>query len=446
MSLIDTLSRLFKRQMPEPADTALETERAIGSVHEPIELAYRLRAERDRVQLVHVCNEMYETDPRCEGVIDTLARDLAKGGFDVKSDDTRAVDVAKALSDRLSLQSVLDDYARETLIEGDTFVEVGVNADLQIASISRKPTLHMQRNTDRTDRFTDPRRAFWYDEQRLLATLEPPPDAIWFAEWQIIHMRWNHRSKRKYGRPLFASATGAWKRMNEGELDIAVRRKTRAGMRYFHVIEGADTAGLEQYKENNKAALENPYSGIADFFSNRPGSISAVQGDARLAEIDDVVHHIETWWTASPVPMVLVGYGKDLNRDVLEQKLTQYERALESLTQWLEDEFVRPLLEREWLLNGIYPDNLKYELVWRYKAPSTSTDLKNVADAILRFKALGIPDAIINAIVARFLPWLDITALLEAQPDANPPVDTQPARLSAALGVGLSHQQTGIIP
>lgn len=436
MSLIDTISRLFKRSVVEAsADTAQETEQKIGQVREPTELAWKLRAEHDRARLVHLCNEMYETDPRCEGAINTLARDIAKGGFDVKSDDQRAADVAKALIERLRLQSVLDDYARETLIEGDTFVEAGVNAERQIASITRKPTLHMQRNTDRTDRFSDPRRAFWYAEQsRLYTTLEPPSDAVWFAEWQIIHLRWNHRSKRKYGRPLFASATSAWKRVNEGELDIAVRRKTRAGMKFLHIVEGADAAGIEKYKEDNKAALDNPFAASIDLFSNKPGSITAIQGDAKLSEIDDVVHHIETWWTASPVPMVLIGYGKDLNRDVLEQKLTQYERSLESLTQWMEDEFVRPLLEREWLLNGIFPDALKYELVWRYKSPSTSTDLRNVADAILRFKALNIPDAIINAIVARFLPWLDITALLEAQTAEQPSVDTQPARLNTVLG------------
>lgn len=436
MGLIDTINRVFSRRQAAAAnDTSQETAAAQAAVTSPTQsITQRLHGDRQRAQLVRVCNEMYETDPRCEQAVNTLARDMAKGGFAVKSDDTRATDVANALIERLKLQSVLDDYARETLIEGDTFVEVGIDAEPAITSLTRKPVLHMQRNSDRADRFSNSSRAYWYDD-RLFATLEAPPDAIWFAEWQIIHMRWNHRSKRRYGRPLFGSAVGAWKRVTEGELDLAVRRKTRAGMRYLHIVEGADATALEAYKENNRAALDDPYSGIADFFSNKPGSISAIQGDAKLNDIDDVIHHIETWWTASPVPMVLIGYGKDLNRDVLEQKLTQYERSLESLTQWLEDDLVRPLLEREWLLNGIYPDNLKYELVWRYKSPSSPADLKNVADAIVRFKALNIPDAIINAIVARFLPWLDITALLEADgqtpPDAT---DAQPARLSATLG------------
>lgn len=434
MGLIDTLNRLFSRRQPATApDTAQVS--AANMSQQPADLAHRLSAEQERARLIKLCNDMYDTDPRAESAINTLARDMAKGGFEVKSRDSRTAEVAQALSERLKLQSVLDDYARETLIDGDSLIEVGVDASPLITSLTRKPTLYMHRHTDRADRFAEPRRAFWYaDQSQLYGTLEPPRDALWFAEWQIIHLRWNHRSKRQYGRPLFASAAGAWKRVNEGEFDIAVRRKTRAGMKFLHVIEGADEAAIEAYKERNKAALENPFAAVTDLYTNKPGAVTAIQGDARLNDIDDVVHQIETWWTASPVPMVLVGYGKDLNRDVLEQKLTQYERALESLTQWLEDEFVRPLLEREWLLNGLYPEHLKYELVWRYKSPSSPADLKNVADAILRFKALNIPDAIINAIVARFLPWLDITALLEAEgrtpADAT---DDQPARLSATL-------------
>jgi hypothetical protein len=433
-NLIDRITQLFSRQAKAASDTAQVTPTAAR----PLELTHKLRAEQERSALVRICNEMYETDARCEGSINTLARDVAKGGFTVKSDNPRAADVAQAAIERLNLQSVLDDYVRETLIEGDSLIEVGVSDDPLITSLTRKPTLHIQRYTDRSDRFSDPRRAFWYSDQHgLFSTLEAPSDAIWFAEWQMIHMRWNHRTKRRYGRPLYASAVASWKRVTEGELDMAVRRKTRAGLRYLHVVEGADVTELEQYRTNNKAALEDPYSGIADFFSNRAGGISAIQGDARLNDIDDVIHHIETWWTASPVPMVLIGYGKDLNRDVLEQKLTQYERALEGLTQWLEDDFVRPLLEREWLLNGIYPEALKYELVWRYKGASTTADLKNVADAIIRFKALGMPEAIIWSLTARFLPWLDVTALLDASATADATsgeTDAQPGRLDTVLG------------
>jgi hypothetical protein len=435
MTLLDRITQVFKRQIVATAvpDTAQEMP---APSSQPTDLGQRLKSERERKRIVETCNEMYDTDPRAEGAINALARDIVKGGFSVTCrSNPRAGDVATAFNERMKIQSVLDDWLRETFIEGDTLLEVGAGEGLsgedEILSLTRKPTLAMHRHTDHTDQFSDPLRAFYYSDGLSLYA-DVPPDAIWFAQWQIVHARWAHRSKRKYGRPLFASAISSWKRITEGELDIAVRRKTRAGMKYLHVVEGADESDLTKYKERNKAVLDNPFAAVADLFSNKAGSVTAIQGDARLGEISDVMHHIETWWTASPVPMVLVGYGKDSNRDVLEQKLTQYERALEQMTQWAEDEFVKPLLEREWLLKGIYPPGLKYDIVWKYKAPTSAADLRNVADAIVRFKALGMSDELIWPIVSRFLPWLDLTNLL-ASGATTGQVDQQPARLGTGI-------------
>jgi len=429
-TLTARISQFFRRKEPEPAITSREIPQPPT---QPIELARRFQAERERKDLVHICNRMYEEDPRCEGAINTLARDVVRGSFTVKVQNHHtAGDVAQAMADRLKVETTLDDWVRECFIEGDSLLEVGVSAADEIALVTRKPTLHMRRNSDRTDQFTDPLRAFWYSENPI-AIVEAPLDAIWFAEWQIIHARWGHRTKRKYGRPLFASAVSAWKRVGEGEMDIAVRRKTRAGMKFLHVVEGADGAALEAYKEHNKAALDNPFAAVTDLFTNKPGSVQVIQGDAKLSEIDDVVHHIETWWTASPTPMALIGYGKDLNRDILEQKLTQYERALDQITQWAEDEFVRPLLEREWLLHGIFPPGLQYEIEWKNKASTSAADLKNVADAIVRFKALSMPDELIWSIVGRYLPWLDLTTIL-ASGQSPIATDGLPARLNSGLG------------
>ena len=430
-NLIDRITQIFKRQAVTP-DTTTRLQLPLDAV----DLSKQFRADRDRRTLVEACNRMFDEDPRCEGAINTLARDIAKGGFQVTSKNAKAVTVAENLigDKRLKLKSTLDDWLRETFIDGDSLLEVGVSEDLEIVEVTRKPTLDMRRNTNAADKFSDPTRAFWYsDDYAASFGSEAPRDAIWFAEWQIIHARWAHRSKRRYGRPLFASASGPWKRIVEGEIDIAIRRKTRAGQKFLHVVEGADEAGLEAYKKRNQAVLNNPFEAVSDFFTNKPGSVQVIQGDARLAEIEDVVHHIETWWTASPVPMVLVGYGKDLNRDVLEQKLDQYNRSLEALTQWTEDEFVKPLLEREWLLHGIYPQGLTYEIEWKAKANTTPADLRNISDAIVRLKALSVPDKLIWAIVARYLPWLDLTTILE-QDQPLTVDDTQAARLSASLG------------
>lgn len=440
-TLTSRITALFRRRKadsePEKRTTAQEIPAPPSS---PVDFAERLRAERERARIVRICDEMYDTDPRVEGAINKLARDTVRGGFSVSVvGNTKAEDIVKRLDRRIGMMQRIDDWCRETYIEGDSLLEISVDEDEEIADITRKPTLPTRRASDRTDRFPDPSKAFWYHDGPVFS-VEPPADAIWFAQWQVVHARWAHRSKRKYGRPLFASAISAWKRVKEGELDIAVRRKTRAGLKYLHVVEGADETAMKAYRENNKDALNNPFSAIADFFSNKPGSIKAIEGDARLNEIDDVVHHIETLWTASPVPLAAVGYGQNLNRDILEDKLREYEGALEEITQWCEDQMVRPIIEREWLLHSVYPDSLEYEVIWKNKSITTAKDLRDVADAIVRFQAIGAPVELIWAIVARWLPWLDLTSVVGVDAkddegndgDDGDDADEQSVRLAAA--------------
>jgi hypothetical protein len=139
--------------------------------------------------------------------------------------------------------------------------------------------------SDDFDRFYDPAAAFYWTDRPTLSDV-PPADATFFPEWQIIHARWDRDEGSRYGTPMFASARKAYKRMSQGELDIAIRRKTRSGQRYVHVLDGASAAEIEAYKVANKPALDDPYAAVADFFSNRPGGLQVVQGGRNLGPIN----------------------------------------------------------------------------------------------------------------------------------------------------------------
>jgi hypothetical protein len=406
MSLLDRIAQFFKRSEPEPTTTD-EMPRPIT----PSDLANRMRADTDRRQIVLACRRMYKIDPRAKRVLSTLARDAMRGGFTVRvTGNPKAEEVARSLMTRLALDSQLVKWARHTFRDGDSFLEIGVNAGQEITQVTRKPTLQMHRQSNRADRFDDPTHAFWMADSMWLLP-DPPQDAVWFAEWQIIHARWDHDEESRYGSPLFASADGQFKRMEEGEIDIAVRRKTRAGMKYSHKFPpGTPATDVEAYKALNKDALDNPFAAVADFFST--ADITAVQGDARLQEIADVLHHVRTWWTASPVPMSLIGYGQDLNRDVLDKQKEQYDEELDPITQWLENEIIKPLIERQWLLAGILPEGLNYEIEWVVKGKLTAATLKDAANALLILKTLGLPQPVIVSILERFLPGVDLESML----------------------------------
>jgi len=99
----------------------------------------------------------------------------------------------------------------------------------------------------------------------------------------------------------------------------------------------------------------------------------------------------------------------------LEQKKAQYDEALGSVRGWLGNEFVLPMLERQWLLLGIWPDDLEVDLQWKTKKESTPTDLREMAGFAAAVKASGLlTDATILRILATKLPDFDVDAEIAA--------------------------------
>lgn len=416
MALVDRITKFLGRAVTPP-DTAQDTAHELAR-HEPTHSSDAFRAAAERIEIVKACRKMYREDTRARRMISTLARDVVRGGCTiVVPQNPRAEDEAQALLERLDYNARLDDWVRLTMRDGDAFLEAGVTSEMEVATLTRKPTLQMRRNSNLLDEFDDPRRAYWYAPPTWMLP-EPPGDAIWFAAWQMIHARWDHDDGERYGSPLFASGTSAYKRVAEGEFDIAVRRKTRAGKKYSHEFPmGTSAPDIEAYIESNKVALDDPFAAIADFFGT--AKISSIEGDARLQEIGDVRHHIQTWLIAGILPMELIGYGEDLNRDVLEEKKAQYDRDLDTLTGWVEGQLVKPVLELQWLLKGIYPPSVEYEVKWKAKETLTAGALRDVADAALKLMALGYPREVTDALIDKFLPGIDLQVLLR-QSESSP--------------------------
>lgn len=372
--------------------------------------------ENDRRSIINDCRTMYREDTRAKRIVRKLARDAVKGGFTLVidgpgADEARAV--AEAMLERVGWWTHGDDWVRMTLRDGDSFFELGAAANGDIVNVSRKPTLEMYRWSDDFDQFYDPARAFYWTEQPVIMN-RPPADATFLAEWQVIHARSEHDEGSRYGTPIFESARKAYKRMTEGELDIAIRRKTRAGMKYIHALEDASEADIEAYKARNRATLNEPFAAIADFFSNKRTSITAIQGDAQLADIADVMHHINTFLISSPVPASLIGYGQDLNRDVLDEQSSEYDDEKESLSDWVAEQIVGPLIERQWLLKGIWPDGLTWSIEWASKKALTPEAFAEAARALAALRATGIfADETLIRLFGRFVPDFDTQAEID---------------------------------
>ncbi len=368
----------------------------------------RFRVERSRIAAIKDCRAMYADDPRVEEMHRRSASDVVRGGFVVKVDDARALQVANDLQTRLDLNGKIQDWVRLSKRDGDSFLELTVNEQLLVSGVTRKPTLQMYRNSNDADQFEDVERAFWMSSEFYLGS-EPPKDATWFPVWKIIHARWNHDEESRYGTPMMKSARKHFRYVEDGELNVAVRRKIGGAQIRQHVVEGSE-ADLLAYKETNKGMF-GKLAAVIDLFTNKAGALTVVQGDGNLDKISDVEHHIATMFTASDVPMELIAYGSGLNRDILGEKKDQYEETLRQDRQWVIKEIVKPLLERQWLLQGILPASLKYSIVWRSGKSLSPTDLRDLADAATRLRLLGVKDEIIQLTLAMFMRDVDVDLL-----------------------------------
>lgn len=402
MAITDRITNFLNRAFSRPPVTTADERKPI--VAEGASILSLFSVERDRNGRVRQSRLIYGDDPRMKGICATLARDVAAGKFQVEVEDEDAAQIAEDLRTRLKMDDRLDDWCRLAFRDGDNFLEMGVTADRQLAVVTRKPTLHMRRNSDNTDRFPDPAHAYWYAEHE--AELQPHAKTVWFAEWQIVHARWAHDEDNRYGSPLMSSGHKVWKKIDQGEMNVAVRRATRSGMRYLHIVEGGES-DVEAYRLRNQAVLGNSLVAQADFFSNKPGGISSIGGDSLVGSIDDIIHHIETWWIESPVPRGLLGYGRDLNRDILQEQKEQYEETLASVKDWAAEQFLKPMFELQWLLAGKVPDLLGYEITWPQKKAIKPEDIVKISQAAQIMRGLGFPEEVINLVVARYLPGIE---------------------------------------
>lgn len=409
MGIIERINTFWKRTRIEQATTNM-----VEIPASPYNINWNV--SYDRRSLIIDSRAMVADDPRAKTILKTLARDIMKGGFNISITGPRAeeaLDILNSLIERLQLTSLLTKYLRLTFKDGDSFLEVGVDETGLIQELSRKPTLEMYRNSDVHDTFPDPTKAYYWTDSPYI-TDQPGANVIWFEEWRIIHIRFEASDESKYGEPLLSSARKPYKRMTEGERDLSIRRKTRSTIKYLHVLEGATTADIEAYKVANEPALADPFAAIADYFTNKSGSVQVLQGDANLSQIEDIKHHVDTFGVASPVPLELIGYGENLNRDVLEEKKDQYDEALESLQGWVKTDFLMPLFIRQLLFVGIWPAALNIDLQWKQKSRTTPAELQQVGGFASSMQASGLlSDETLIRMLATYLPEFDVEKEIE---------------------------------
>jgi len=333
--------------------------------------------------------DMDRRDGRVKRIHARVARDVVKGGLvfsQITPSDTLRrewEDYARRL--QLTRAEKLRSDARGLVMEGAACLQWVLDDGSNVVAAVRMPSETIIPQVATNGQFKDPRRAYvQFDpvQGRELAA---------FALYQLTMARFDPDSfddMGSLGRPFLDATRETWKKLRMTEEDLVIRRRQRAPLRTAHVLEGADQATLDAYR----ASVERDQTQITtDYFLNRKGSVTAVQGDANLDQIGDVVHLLETFFAGSPLPKALMGYAGDAARDILEDLKRDYYEEVDSLQDTLAfgyDQGFRLHL----LLKGINPDAEDY---WVKFAERRTETPNQTTDRALKWQAMGMPRGLI---------------------------------------------------
>lgn len=351
----------------------------------------------NRQAMIRACRAMYDTDARVMQPISQFSSDLIGTGFTITvnqstvgSDKAKAQVIIDDLIKRLNLQSDLIPFISDAQINGDSFVELSFDKSGLIQNLTSKPQLYFFRRTDTADQFISASHAYYYSEYGYYLN-EPPIDdtsVIWFADWQVIHLRANFLKKGRYGTPTFRSAVSAWEKLQRGEANVDLNRAKFSQMIKVHRLTNYTQADVDSYIERNETALAEPFAVASEYFVTGEGGIEVLNSaNDGLGGIEDLYHFLRAVESASPVPTSLLEVlepGGGLSTDSLKYKLASYYQRVRSTRSWVADGLIKPLVERQLAALGIYPASIDYEILF-----NDSEMLESIINQGLSFGAVA---------------------------------------------------------
>lgn len=344
----------------------------------------------DLRQAILDIREMDRLDGRVKRIHSRVARDVVKGGLIMQqaSENETLSKLWQDFGRRLQLNRAekLKSDARGLVMEGNLPLQwVLEQGTLNIVAGVRMPSDTILPNVDQSGRFKDVKKAYvqyeLYSGRELAA----------FPLWQLFMARFdpdNFDDMGSMGRPFLDAARTTWRKLIMTEEDLVIRRRVRAPLRMRHTIEGATKEELDDYR----ASVEKDNGEVTtDFYSNKKGATEAIQGDANLDQINDVVHLLDTFFAGGPLPKGLMGYNKDLARDILEDLKRDYYDEIDLIQDTIAFAYEAGF-RMQLLLKGINPDAEDFCI--RFAERRTETP-NQAADRALKLKALGLPEGMV---------------------------------------------------
>lgn len=384
--------QVFTNALPENATRTAVDDPGLTIKTSPMLWPYEIFVlEWSRRTLLRDLDRMVKRDTRLDRANYVFANAATRGGVTVTVDFGRNAKVKKAaqtvintLMKECKINSHLAGWSRTGIRDGDLFLNViaEMNPDGQTARIARikaLPPISIERQDDMTDSFPDIHKAFLQIDPITRQEIQS------FPLWSINHIRWKYEPGERYGRSQYFSGRESWHKLQMMEEDLVVRRRTRAVQRRVHVVGNKDAPGTEteikKYKTLNR--LDDPKNArvTTDYFTNGVGDVKNLEGDAHLDQISDVNYLLENVMIGTGVPLHILGFGRNVNRDIVDDQRKTYKEDVEGLQDLLEHgdpgpfSGLRAIFNMALALAGINPEDVTVNIRWTQLDVLTFNDM-----------------------------------------------------------------------
>lgn len=401
MGLITDSFAFLREKFPKAAswlpneDSSRSDERGVRTTPEnELKAMFQLMwVDPDLRQSILDVRQMDREDGRVKRIHSRIARDVIKGGLVMQQAEENET-IAQLWRDfgrRLQLTRVekLKSDARGLVMEGNLPLQI-VLADASagapdILHAVRMPSETMKPNTNSAGRFIDLQRAY------LQLDVMTNAERAAFPLWKLFMCRFdpdNFDDLGSLGRPFLDSNRSCWQKLKMTDEDLVIRRRVRAPLRLSHILEGASPENLEKYR----AEVEKDQNEITtDYYANKKGGVTAVQGDANLDHMKDIVYLLDSFFAGTPLPKGMMGFTDNMARDILEDLKRDYYDEIDVIQDTLGYAY-EAVFRFQLLLKGINPDAEDFCISFAERRTET---LNQTADRALKMQAIGYPQGML---------------------------------------------------
>jgi hypothetical protein len=230
------------------------------------------------------------------------------------------------------------------------------------------------RNSDKQDKFRDPKKAFYQVPEPFNNPNVPLPMQSFkefFHVMQIIHPRWNHRRQKshRYSRPSLKPIRKAYNRTELSATDAVVQRHLAASrLLVIYLKKAVETGEAPGCSQDDIDVFTNNFISHYPTGFNKPGTVYITSGEHEVKSIgdmnltlskpSDIFMHFEFMSIGLMLSPLLAGFmggeGGRVTGPLLEQLRNNLAMDIETVNGWEDMEILLPLCYFELFLNGIF--------------------------------------------------------------------------------------------